>query len=219
MEDPFRDARLIPGLQLIETLAWDGTRLPRRDRHLARLAAGAATLGFPCDPAAAAALLGGVAGDASLRLRLTLDAAGRFDLTAAPLPPAPAEWRVALAAEPLASSPWLGVKTTMRARYDRDRAALPPGIEEWIYANPAGEVCEGTITNLFFDRGEGLRTPPLACGLLPGCLRAELLETGAAREEVLRAGDLPRVRLWMGNSLRGLIPARLVSAAPPASSG
>jgi 4-amino-4-deoxychorismate lyase len=48
-----------------------------------------------------------------------------------------------------------------------------------------------------------MRTPPLSCGLLPGVLRAEL----ACAEEILRAEDLPQVRLWVGNALRGLIPA------------
>ena len=40
-------------------------------------------------------------------------------------------------------------------------------------------------------------------GLLPGVLRAEL----ACPEEVLYASDLPATRLWVGNALRGLIPA------------
>ena len=48
-----------------------------------------------------------------------------------------------------------------------------------------------------------MRTPPLSCGLLPGVLRAEL----GCPEEVLRAEDLPKTRLWVGNALRGLIPA------------
>jgi branched-subunit amino acid aminotransferase/4-amino-4-deoxychorismate lyase len=78
----------------------------------------------------------------------------------------------------------------------------------WLFLNERGEVGEGTITNVVFDRGEGLRTPPLASGCLPGILRAELLERGA-REEVLRAEDLPRVRLWVGNALRGLVAAAL----------
>jgi 4-amino-4-deoxychorismate lyase len=102
------------------------------------------------------------------------------------------------------ADPWLGHKTTRRAVYDAARAALPQGLDEMIFQNERGEVCEGTITTVFFDRGQGMRTPPLACGVLPGVLRADL---GAA-EEVLLAVDLPRVRLWVGNALRGLIPAR-----------
>ena len=62
---------------------------------------------------------------------------------------------------------------------------------------------DGTITTVFFDRGQGLRTPPLTSGLLPGVLRAEI----GCPEEVLLAQDLPQVRLWVGNAVRGLIPA------------
>ena len=75
-----------------------------------------------------------------------------------------------------------------------------------MFLNERGEVCDGTITTLFFDRGAGLCTPPLSSGLLPGVLRAEMLAGGRCREAVLMGVELPRVRLWMGNSLRGLAP-------------
>lgn len=124
------------------------------------------------------------------------------------LPQSRPEWRLALAGTRLGSGdPWLRLKTTRRAQYDDARAALPEGIEEAIFLNERGEVCDGTITTVFFDRGQGMRTPPLSCGLLPGVLRAGMLAEGACREELLPAGDLPHVRLWVGNALRGLIPA------------
>jgi para-aminobenzoate synthetase/4-amino-4-deoxychorismate lyase len=54
-------------------------------------------------------------------------------------------------------------------------------------------------------------TPPLDCGLLPGVLRAELVESGLVHERVLTRTDLLRVsRLWLVNSLREWIPATLV---------
>jgi 4-amino-4-deoxychorismate lyase len=103
------------------------------------------------------------------------------------------------------ADPWLRHKTTRRALYDRVRATLADAVDEALFLNERDEVCEGTITNLFFDRGQGLRTPPLGCGLLPGVLRTEL----SCPEEVLLAKDLGLVQLWVGNALRGLIPARL----------
>jgi len=210
VESPFRPSDLTPDLRLIETLGWDGQRLLRLERHLDRLARSAARLGFVHDPDAVTEALSAITGPSPLRVRLTLAQDGRTEVTHAPLAPNPALWHVALAETQLdASDPWLGLKTTRRQLYDRDRAALPSGTDEYIYANQYGELCEGTITTLFFDLGSGLCTPPLRCGLLPGCLRAELLETGAAREAALKLVDLPRARLWMGNSLRGLIPARL----------
>jgi hypothetical protein len=44
-------------------------------------------------------------------------------------------------------------------------------------------------------------------------LREEMLDSGAAREEVLEAQDLGAVRLAVGNALRGMVEAVLV--APP----
>lgn len=208
MESPLRTGAGQPGLKLVETALWDGASCPRLAGHLARLTASAARLGWPCDrDAARAALTGPQARPA--RLRLTLDGAGRIEVTQNPLPPARPEWRLGLAPARLdADDPWLRLKTTNRGVYDAARAALPEGLDEVIFLNQRGEVCEGTITSLFFDRGDGMRTPPLTSGLLEGVLRAELLASGACHEEILLADDLPQVRLWVGNALRGLIPAR-----------
>ena len=209
VEDALRRAGAEPGLRLIETLAWDGAVAVREERHLARMARSAGALGWGFDAEdARRALRDGRTGPA--RLRLTLDAGGRFEVAEGPLPLPVSVWRVAVHPARLSSSdPWLRHKTTRRALYDLARAALPEGIDEWLFLNERGEVCEGTITNVVFDRGEGWRTPPLACGCLPGVLREEMLETGPTREDVLRAEDLARVRLWVGNALRGLMPAVL----------
>ena len=193
-----------PDLKLIETLGWDGQRLVRVPLHLARLARSAQALGWGYDLAAAEAALRAAVPAAAARMRLTLDARGVVEVQAAALPAAKPEWRVGLAAERLTSGDaWLSVKSTRRAAYDAARAGLAAGLDEVILCNERGEVCDGSITTVFFDRGQGMRTPPLACGLLPGVLRAEM----AVAEEVLLARDLPQVRLWVGNSLRGLIPA------------
>ncbi|GHC14658.1 MULTISPECIES: aminotransferase class IV family protein [Gemmobacter] len=188
--------------RLIETMLWDGASYPRLPLHLVRLAGSAAVLRYSCDLTAVQEAL--PAPEGAARVRLTLGQAGDIEVTAAPLPPAASHWRLALSPLRLDSAdPWLRHKTTRRALYDASRAALPEGVEEVIFLNERGEVCEGTISTLFFDRGQGMRTPPLASGCLPGVLRAEL----GCPEEVLRAEDLPQVRLWAGNALRGLIPA------------
>lgn len=199
MESALRQCGGEPGLTLIETVLWTGATAPRWPLHLARLQRSAQALGWarpepaaPSGPATAA------------RLRLTLDAAGRLLWETHPLPAAKPYWSVSLAGQRLASDdPWLSVKSSRRAIHDAARAALPAGVDEALFLNERGEVSEGTITTVFFDRGAGLRTPPLSSGLLPGVLRSEL----ACPEEILRPEDLGVVRLWVGNALRGLIPA------------
>ncbi|WP_413687634.1 aminotransferase class IV family protein [Rhodobacter sp. Har01] len=199
MESALREGGGAPGLRLIETVLWDGTAAPRWPLHAARLRRSAGWLGWACPEVVPAGP------DHPARLRLTLDAFGAVLWEVAALPPVKAEWRVGLAAERLSSGdPWLRVKSTRRGAYDRARASLAAGLDEVLFLNERGEVCDGSITSVFFDRGQGLRTPPLSCGLLPGVLRAEV----GCPEEVLAAEDLPRVRLWLGNALRGLIPAR-----------
>lgn len=203
--------------RLIETLGWDGGRLVRGARHLRRLGRSAAALGYPCDLRAAEAALN-EGRERPARLRLTLDHEGRVEVAAGPMPAPATLWRVAVHPARLdAGDPWLRHKSTRRALYDAARAALPPSVDEWLFLNGRGEACEGAITTLFFDRGEGWRTPPLACGCLPGVLREEMLEEGAAREEVLLGSDLGRVRLAVGNSLRGLVPVGWGFTPPPST--
>lgn len=197
-----------PETRLIETFGWDGSGFRRLAAHLARARASAGVLGFHWDRDAIDRALSGVTGAAPLRVRLTVGRAGDAEVTTGPLAPNPPRWVAGLATERLRSeAPMLKHKTTERALYDRARAQLPDGLDEVIFLNEREEVCEGTITNVFVERGAVLLTPPLSSGLLPGILRAELLAGGRAREAVLTPDDLIGARVFLGNALRGLISA------------
>jgi para-aminobenzoate synthetase/4-amino-4-deoxychorismate lyase len=83
-----------------------------------------------------------------------------------------------------------------------------------IYLNERGEIAEGSRTNIFVERREVLATPRLASGLLPGVLRAELIAAGKAVERVLTLEDLKSAdAVFLGNSVRGLVPAQLIGAS------
>ena len=211
MESTLRRGAGAPGLALIETLGWDGVTCVRLDLHLARLAGAAARLGWACDLVAVRDALTILKGTLPARVRLTLEARGKVSVTTADMPDPATLWQVGLANDRLASDdPWLGIKSTNRAVYDRARTHMQAELDEVIFQNQHGEVCDGSITTVFFDAGHGLCTPPLGCGLLPGVLRAEMLALGTLREAVLHATDLASVQLMVGNSLRGLIPAVFV---------
>jgi branched-subunit amino acid aminotransferase/4-amino-4-deoxychorismate lyase len=199
---------------LIETLLWtraDGYFL--REGHAARLQNSADALGFPFSEAAwGDALEQACAGTeaARLRVRLTLRQGGSFEIAAAPFTPDPPKkvWRVGLAATRFDSGdPLLRHKTTRRALYEQALAASDA--DEVIFLNERGEVCEGARTNIFVERDGVLLTPPVSSGLLPGVLRAALVQRGEAREKVLGLEDLSG-GFFLGNSLRGLLRAALV---------
>ncbi|MFV2053476.1 aminotransferase class IV family protein [Aliiroseovarius sp. YM-037] len=199
-------------MKIIETFGYHpGEGFRRLERHFQRMARSAEALGYVFDRAAAEDAMR-IEGDAPLRCRLTLDAEGAFAFETTPFLPVTGTWRIEIAPERLESAdPWLRHKTTQRAIYDRMRAELPDGIDERVLLNEAGHVCDGTITTVFADLGALLVTPPLSAGVLPGVLRAEMLESGQAVEDTLIPGDLADAReLYVGNSLRGLIPADLV---------
>ena len=68
-----------------------------------------------------------------------------------------------------------------------------------------GQLTEGSRTSIFVERDGRLLTPPPTRGLIPGILRAKLIDEGRAEE-----ADAPGPRtVFVGNIVRGLI-ARLV---------
>jgi para-aminobenzoate synthetase / 4-amino-4-deoxychorismate lyase len=140
---------------------------------------------------------------------------GRVTVTSSSLPaPAPdAVMRYVVSPTLLDSTDaFLFHKTTRRELYDQEWKYYSDttGADEVIYLNERDELAEGSRTNIFVDRGDGvLITPPLPAGLLPGVLRAELLATGRAVEGILKLEDLARARkVYLGNSVRGLVSAQ-----------
>jgi 4-amino-4-deoxychorismate lyase len=205
------------GFELIETLRWAPEEgFVRLDRHLQRLYASAHALGFAADPEAIGEALRECKGQrVPLRVRLTLSQDGKANATTAPFEPLPADtvWRLRVATTRLDSTdPLIRHKTTRRQVYETARAEFPrEGADEVLLLNERGEVCEGTITNVFIDIGKPeMVTPPRDCGLLPGVLRGEMIDERKARTAVLTEADLRAAKtLYVGNSLRGLIRARL----------
>jgi para-aminobenzoate synthetase/4-amino-4-deoxychorismate lyase len=196
---------------LIETLRWE-QGFVRLDRHLARMANSAAQFGLAFDRTAAMNALGAVTGEGPFRVRLTLDEAGQFACTFAPLPETPPFWTYAISPHRVSSADTLSLhKIDWRELYEAEFARLhmETGCDDVLFLNARDEVAEGSRTNVFARVDGTFVTPPLSAGVLDGCLRRELLEGGACVEATLRLADLERAEeIFLGNSLRGLIPAR-----------
>ena len=174
------------------------------DRHLARLEASARHFQFVYSASQTRDTLDRAvrSTETALRVRLLLAANGTIRVEQTPLDRREGVWRVRLAADPVdPSDEFLYHKTTNRAVYER---ACRPDCDDVILWNPAGEVTETTIANLVVEMNLQRVTPPVACGLLPGTLRAELLATGQIGEARVTVEDLKGAdHFWLVNSVRG----------------
>ncbi len=211
MESPVR-ASVSDDTRLIETFALTARGVARLELHLARMGRSARALGFVFDEAAARALIVATPAPSPVRARLTLARDGALDLTTAPMPPAATGWRFAIHEKRLNSGDaLLRHKTTQRTFYDAARADLPAGVDEWVFLNERGEVCEGTISNIAARIDGVWHTPPVASGCLPGTYRQSLLDQGEITETVLTLDDLHRAdAITLMNALRGQIAAKIV---------
>jgi branched-subunit amino acid aminotransferase/4-amino-4-deoxychorismate lyase len=197
---------------LLETLRWtprDGWYL--LDRHLARLEASARhfEFRFSADRIRDALLSAVASADTPLRVRLLLADTGLARVECSPLEHDDRPWRVRLAEHPVnPTDEFLYHKTTNRAVYERARR---PDCDDVILWNSSGEVTETTIANLVIAIEGRPVTPPIACGLLPGTLRAELLAIGVVTERVVTVGQLRAATgFWLVNSVRGWCTGMLI---------
>lgn len=206
-------------LELIETLRFSPAEgFIRLDYHMSRMASSSSTFGIPFDRTSAVAALeaAACAATSDLRLRLSLTERGVLTCRADKFDPKPPSlWRFAISERRMNSGDaMLRHKTSWRDIYDEEhrRAVTEEVVDEIVFQNEKGELTEGSRTTLFVCLGGHMVTPPLSAGVLDGCLRRSLLEKGHCTEMVIKPEDLARASaVYLGNSLRGLIPATLVS--------
>lgn len=207
---------IAPGFELFETLHATREGVRHLERHLERLARSAAQLGFGYDAAqvrqrlqAACAALPAAQ---PARLRLAIAASGEVSVTSAPVAPLAAPVRVLLSDIAMPSGdPLLAHKTSLRRVYDEGwRHAESVGAFDTLFFNERGELTEGGRSNVFLRLAGRWHTPPLSCGVLPGVMRAVLLEDPAwgATERALTRDDLRAAEaICVCNALRGAMAA------------
>jgi len=223
-EECLTKARIImsppwPEFSLLETLRYADGRFDFLEQHLARLEASAEYFSFPWDGTGVRAALEAFqqqhqASPTALRVRLVYSRAAQVRLEAEPLKPLPLPLRVAVGA-PIVdpSEVLLYHKTTHRSLYEQARASYPLA-DDVILRNCDGYVTESTIANVVVELQGQLYTPPLACGLLPGILRDELIRQGRVKERLLTPEDLHNAeKVYLVNSVRGWLEAKLVGEA------
>ena len=202
------------GHDLIETMRFDPAEgVPLLELHLERMKASAADLGFSFDRHEVRNRIQALCFELekAAKLRLVLSRTGAVAMEAHPLPPALPDPVPCIALpHPTVAHDWrLRHKSTDRSFYEEALATTKEaGATEALLVRD-GLVTEGSWTNVFIERDGTLVTPPVSAGLLPGVLRRSLIEAGKAREGNVRLEDLAD-GFFIGNALRGLMPARLV---------
>lgn len=223
------DQGLLTGDGVFETVrVVRGTPFALR-RHLDRLARAAAGMRLPCPAASAvkAAIEQVVAANDLVegRLRVTVTAGtGPFGCDRAevdpslivvggPFPPWPPTADVAI-------SPWprneraavAGIKTVS---YGENVLALAHardlGAAEAVFGNIAGNLCEGTGTNVFLAHEGRLITPPLSSGCLAGVTRELLMElVDVVESDVPLAALASAEEAFLTSTTRDVQPIRSV---------
>jgi branched-chain amino acid aminotransferase len=218
------DAGFLHGDGLFETLRVDEGQAQDVGPHLDRLLASLprVEIEIPEDrrtleEAVTAVASTGPRPTARLRITVTRGASGvptRL-VTAAPYdPPTPIQYREGVAAILVpdlridARGPLAGLKSIC---WQPNRLALlraeRAGAFEALLLNGEGRLVEGARSNLLIVLDDGIFTPPLADGCLPGTVRRRLLEMGAVTERPLMPEDLGRAReILLTNSLVGVLP-------------
>ena len=212
------------GLSLFETMRATHDGVPLLERHLARLGRSAQAFGFPLDRAEladeVARLCASLAPEGEYRMRLSLAPNGTASVTAATLSALPATWdapvRLLVASQTREAAHSLpSHKTSLRANYDAAwQAAEREGAFDTVFFNADGTLAEGGRTTVLVKLDGAWWTPPLSAGVLPGVMRAVLLEDATPwlgaplRERVLTRADVARAEaVAVCNALRGVVPA------------
>jgi branched-chain amino acid aminotransferase len=229
---PF-DHGLLTGDGVFETMKVVKGQAFAARRHLDRLARSTAGMRLPCPAretvlAAMADVIAANGWDEG-RLRVTVtggpgalgsDRAAvepTVIVAGGPLPAWPASADVA-------ATPWprnergalTGIKSVsygenvLALAYARDR-----GAGEALFANLAGNLCEGTGTNVFVGLGGRLVTPPLSSGCLAGVTRELVMELVDVVEDDVPMDALARAdEAFLTSSTRDVQPIRSVDGYP-----
>jgi para-aminobenzoate synthetase/4-amino-4-deoxychorismate lyase len=209
-------ATLPPSFDLLETILWTPeVGYVLLARHLKRLLQSADYFGFQLDLLDARDRLDRFAAGlapAPHRVRMLVSRLGSVSLSATPVDVDEGFPPLALAAFPIDSgNPFLYHKTTNRQIYD-DAVRARPGFADVLLYNEHNLVTESTIANLVVEIAGELLTPPLECGLLPGTLRAHLLDAQQIREKAIAVDEMLQADArYLLNSVRGFHPVSVVT--------
>ncbi|GGY55475.1 aminotransferase class IV [Parvularcula lutaonensis] len=231
---PVTDRGFLLGDGLFSTLRVEGGRALLLSRHLDRLDQSGAILELPVDRHAIEADIAAAIeahGDAPGSMRITLSRGTgprgllpppgpsvRRVITIAPAGPRRCEPVSAIVSthrrndfSPLSRMKSLSYQDQVLARME----AAGKGASDAVMLNTRSEPASTSMANLLARTKNGWVTPPVCAGILPGIVRAVLLEAREVTEAAISQADLASLPLARTNSLVGVEPLALQGGALP----
>ncbi|MFN2362559.1 MAG: aminodeoxychorismate lyase [Marinobacter sp.] len=236
---PAGDRGLAYGDGLFETLRMRGRKAVLRAFHLDRMVIDAARLDIPVQRSDLDAVItqAGIDQEATfrgedwvLKLVLTRGSGGRgyrlpetcqpnLIVSVSPMPPIPdpAGAVAEVSRFPLTVNPQLaGMKTLNRLEQVMASREFTGNEFELIMGDVAGNLVEGTRTNLFVRLGNEWLTPPAESLAVAGVMRRYLIECLASAGHRVREENVPPAMLssasfrglYLANSVVGIVPVR-----------
>ncbi|OXU15201.1 bifunctional chorismate-binding protein/class IV aminotransferase [Sedimentisphaera salicampi] len=201
---------------VFESILWDSRKreFARLNEHLERIAESLGFFKIPCSREALREKLISEAPGTSCdkRVRLSVNSMGEIAVQVFPFIP----WqqgRIGLREVRERPKAFTLHKTSRRLNLDLKN------FSEHILHTQAGELLEGSISNLFLRFGEEYFTPPVESGLLPGVERQVYIKERNAKEKRLYLQDLLKADAAVfTNSVRGRIELKIPDAIQPRSS-
>ncbi|EIB5317517.1 aminodeoxychorismate synthase component I [Listeria monocytogenes] len=199
------------GFSLIESLRLENGELFRTEYHLKRLQTSADFFGVPFNREEIEKLWTKTAQKnttGTYKMRFLLHPDGATDLELTEIDAKNKRITAQLADNPVISNDlFLYHKTTHRKVYEDLKN---PQTAETLLWNERGELTEFITGNIVLGINGCFFTPPVASGLLPGTMRAELLAKNKISEKTLVKKDLFEADfVWLINSVRGFVEVEI----------
>lgn len=103
------------------------------------------------------------------------------------------------------------------------KRAEKEGVDESLFLNSKGNICEGSRSNIFIVRGNTLVAPPVTAGCLPGITRQMVFEIAQQLQINLLEADIApddvtcSSQAFLTNSLVEIMPLTMVEGRPVGS--
>ena len=186
------------------------------ERHLSRLRSSANALGLTSREADFAEIINTLTSKNGMRhaaCRITLGT-GHMSVSLRAMPETKEAYRLSMTADIRETPGRFRHKLADRRAYEEMKAAASSReADDALIISADGKILETTTANIFFIKGADISTPPLSLPILPGIIRAIVLEKAQVTERIINRDELHAYEsAFITNSLKGIAPVASIDA-------